>query len=76
MIKDVGFRLISVTDTSEGAAQLAGRWYAAREKYHDQLATAEGPTTFDGLQNFLHCVRTLLQEKRLLRLFYVARKGQ
>ena len=75
LMKEVGFRLISVTDTSEAAAQLAGRWHTARQKYHDQLANAEGQTTFDGLQNFLHCVRTLLAQKRLLRLLYVASKG-
>ncbi len=76
LIKEAGFRLISVADTSAAAAQLAGRWHAAREKYHDQLAKAEGQTTFDGLQNFLDCVRTLLAEKRLLRFLYAARKQQ
>jgi len=76
LMKEVGFQLISVTDTSEEGAQLAGRWHDAREKYHDQLAKAEGQTTFDGLQTFLGCVRTLLRQKRLLRLLYVASKGK
>ncbi len=76
LMKEVGFRLISVTDTSEAAAQLAGRWHTAREKHHGQLVKAEGPTTFDGLQSFLHCVQRLMEEKRLLRFLYVARKGQ
>ena len=75
LMKEVGFRLISVTDTSQAAAQLAGRWHVARERYHDQLAKAEGPTTFDGLQNFLLCVQTLLKERRLLRFLYLARRG-
>jgi ubiquinone/menaquinone biosynthesis C-methylase UbiE len=75
LMKEAGFRLISVTDTSEAAAKLAGRWRAAREKYQEQLAVAEGRSTFDGLRNFLLCVQTLLIEKRLLRLLYVARRG-
>lgn len=74
LLKEAGFQLISARDTSEAAAQIAGRWHAAREKYHDQLAKAEGETPFGGLQNFLECVRTLLAEKRLLRFLYVARK--
>jgi SAM-dependent methyltransferase len=75
LMKEAGFRLISVTDSSEAGAKLAGRWRAAREKHHDQLVEAEGRAAFDGLQNFLQCVHTLLQEKRLLRLLYLARRG-
>ena len=75
LMKEAGFQLISVTDTSAAAARLAGRWHAAREKYREQLAVAEGLSTFDGLQNFLLCVQTLLQEKRLLRFLYLARRG-
>jgi len=75
LMKEAGFRLISVTDTSEAAAALAGRWRAAREKYQEQLTLAEGRSTFDGLQNFLLCVQTLLKEKRLLRTLYVARRA-
>ena len=76
LMKDAGFRLMSVTDTSGAAAELAARWHAAREKYQEQLAGAEGRPTFEGLQNFLQCVQTLLQERRLLRLLYVASRGE
>jgi ubiquinone/menaquinone biosynthesis C-methylase UbiE len=75
LITEAGFQLISVTDTSEAGAKLAGRWRAAREKYDDQLVKAEGRTEFDGLQSFLQCVQTLLEERRLLRLLYLARSG-
>ena len=75
LMKEAGFRLISVTDTSEAAAKLAARWRAAREKYQEQLAVAEGRSTFDGLRNFLLCVQTLLIEKRLLRLLYVGQRA-
>jgi hypothetical protein len=74
LMKEAGFQIISVTDTSEAAAELAGRWRAAREKYQKELTGEEGRSSFDGLQNFLLCVQTLLKEKRLLRFLYLARK--
>jgi len=74
LMKEDGFQILSVTDTSEAAAELAGRWCAAREKYRKELANEEGRSSFDGLQNFLLCVQTLLKEKRLLRFLYLARK--
>lgn len=75
LLKQAGFQVISATDTSQAAARLAGRWHAARDRYREQLANAEGGSNFDGLQNFLRCVQTLLQEKRLLRFLYLARQG-
>jgi hypothetical protein len=46
-----------------------------REKRKEELVAAEGSVNFEGLQRFLSCVHTLMDEKRLLRHLYLARKG-
>jgi SAM-dependent methyltransferase len=74
LIEAAGFRLLEVTDTTARAAEVAGRWHDAREKWKSELIALEGNTNFDGMQKFLSCVRTLTGEKRLLRLVYLARK--
>lgn len=74
LIEQAGFRRIHVTDTSEGAARIAQRWYDAREKRKQQLAAAEGSSNFEGLQRFLSCVRLLTGQRRLLRYLYTAEK--
>ena len=74
LLKDAGFRVINVIDTSEEAAGIAKRWRAAREKSKDGLVAAEGLANFEGLQRFLACVHTLTFQKRLLRFVYLARK--
>jgi hypothetical protein len=74
LIQRAGFRLITATDTTEAAAGVARRWRDAREKRKDELIEAEGRNTFEGLQRFLHCVQTVMEEKRLLRFLYIASK--
>jgi SAM-dependent methyltransferase len=74
LIAAAGFRLLEVTDTTGSAAEVAGRWHAAREKWRTELTAIEGNINFDGLQKFLSCVQTLTSERRLLRLVYLARK--
>src|SRR5579862_7690855 len=70
-----GFQLIEVTDTTQNAADVAGRWRRARDKREAELTALEGKANFDGLQAFLACVQTLTGERRLLRLVYLARKS-
>jgi SAM-dependent methyltransferase len=74
IIEQAGFRLIQVTDTTENAARIAMRWHQAREKRREALVAAEGELNFEGLQRFLSCVHLLTQERRLLRLLYLASK--
>jgi SAM-dependent methyltransferase len=74
LIESSGFRLVSVSDTTLNAARIAKRWHDAREKRRDDLIPAEGAENFDGVQRFLSCVRTLTEERRLLRRVYLARK--
>ena len=74
LMERAGFRNIRVTDTTDSAARIAKKWHHAREKRKEELVTAEGGTSFEGLQRFLSCVHTLTSEKRLLRYLYSATK--
>jgi ubiquinone/menaquinone biosynthesis C-methylase UbiE len=74
LIARAGFRRISVTDTTDNAAQIAKQWYDAREKMTKELIAVEGDSNFEGLQRFLSCVHSLTTERRLLRYLYSANK--
>src|SRR5579863_5555253 len=76
LIKQAGFRILRVTDSSQSAAGIAKRWHDAREKRRERLVAAEGETNFDGLQRFLACVQLLTSEGRLLRFIYLAEKPE
>jgi SAM-dependent methyltransferase len=75
LLKHAGFSQVTATDTTENAAWISKKWHDAREQRKDELITAEGSSTFEGLQRFLSCVHTLNSERRLLRYLYVARKA-
>jgi len=72
LMEQAGFRQICATDTTEGAARIAKRWYEAREKWKSDLVQLEGTSNFEGLQSFLSCVHKLTSEHRLLRNLYLA----
>ena len=74
LLQLAGFRVLEVTDTTENAARISGRWRDARQKHRGTLVSMEGQPTFEGLQAFLSNVHTLTSERRLLRLLYVAEK--
>jgi ubiquinone/menaquinone biosynthesis C-methylase UbiE len=74
IVKQQGFHLVSVTDTSEVAASIAKRWLDARQKRRDDLMAIEGRVNFEGLQQFLSTVHALSREARLRRYVYVAQK--
>jgi ubiquinone/menaquinone biosynthesis C-methylase UbiE len=74
LLREAGFDILAVTDTSENAARIAQRWRDARQKHSESLLALEGQQNFQGLQQFLSTVRTLTSERRLLRLLYVAQK--
>jgi ubiquinone/menaquinone biosynthesis C-methylase UbiE len=76
LIARAGFHRISVTDTTDSAAQIAKLWYEARKKRSKELIAAEGNSNFEGLQRFLSCVHSLTAERRLLRYLYSANKPQ
>jgi SAM-dependent methyltransferase len=74
ILKQQGFHLVSVTDTSEVAASIAKRWLDARQKRTEDLMAIEGRVNFEGLQQFLSTVHALSREARLRRYVYVAQK--
>jgi SAM-dependent methyltransferase len=74
LLERAGFSQVHATDTTESAVRISKKWHDAREKRKDDLVTAEGTGTFDGLQRFLTCVHTLTSERRLLRYLYRATK--
>lgn len=74
LLQRAKFQNITVDDTTEDAAQIADRWYLAREKRKEELVATEGTANFEGLQRFLSCVHVLTSERRLLRCLYVASK--
>jgi ubiquinone/menaquinone biosynthesis C-methylase UbiE len=74
VMKQAGFKDVRVTDTTDCAASIADRWRIARENKKEELILAEGKENFEGLQRFLSCVHTLMDEKRLLRNLYIARR--
>ena len=74
LLEQAGFSQVHATDTTESAVRISKKWHDAREKRKDDLVTAEGTATFDGLQRFLTCVHTLTSERRLLRYLYRATK--
>jgi ubiquinone/menaquinone biosynthesis C-methylase UbiE len=74
LLQQAGFRVVSVTDTSENAARISQRWRDGRQKRSEALLAIEGRENFQGLQAFLSNVHTLTRERRLLRMLYVAQK--
>ena len=74
LLEQQGFRVLSVTDTSQNAARIAKRWHDAREKRKAPLVAMEGEANFAGLQQFLSAVHSLTGEGRLRRYLYVAQK--
>ena len=74
LVREAGFRLLQVTDTTQNAVAIAQRWQAARQQHSEALIAIEGSANYQGLQEFLLCVRTLCSERRLLRYVYLAEK--
>ena len=74
LIEQAGFQVLKVSDTTRNAAEIAKRWHDARDKRKTELVATEGPSNFEGVQQFLSCVHTLTSERRLLRYVYLAEK--
>jgi SAM-dependent methyltransferase len=76
LVREAGFRVIAVSDTTGNAADIAKRWHDARRQFREKLVIREGEHDFEGLQRFLSCVHELTSERRLLRYVYLAVKGE
>jgi SAM-dependent methyltransferase len=74
MLQEAGLAVVEVKDTTANASLISKRWHDAREKRAEALVEIEGKANFSGLQQFLSTVNTLTNERRLLRLRYVAQR--
>src|SRR5215472_4780265 len=72
LLKQAGFHVLRVEDTTNSASVISKRWGEARQKRSEALLAIEGQKNFDGLQQFLSNVHALTRERRLLRLLYLA----
>ena len=71
-IEAAGLSLLETVDTTAEAVVLARRWHDSRAKYKAELQEPED--NFNGLQDFLWSVYSLLDEGKLSREMYVAEK--
>jgi SAM-dependent methyltransferase len=74
MLQEAGLAVVEVKDTTANASLISKRWHDAREKRAEALVEIEGKANFSGLQQFLSTVKTLTNDRRLLRLRYVAQR--
>ena len=72
LICEAGLQLLLSRDLTRSVVHISERWRNARERWREALITIEGEANFMGLQEFLTCVHTLSQERRLSRYLYVA----
>eukprot|EP00929_Paragymnodinium_shiwhaense_P014797 TRINITY_DN12275_c0_g1_i1.p1 TRINITY_DN12275_c0_g1~~TRINITY_DN12275_c0_g1_i1.p1 ORF type:complete len:320 (-),score=103.53 TRINITY_DN12275_c0_g1_i1:475-1434(-) len=72
-IKEANLVLVEAKDTSDSAQAVAKRWHDSRAELKVELEEPE--ENFNGLQKFLWSVHNLLDEKRLSRYMYVAKKA-
>jgi SAM-dependent methyltransferase len=74
LLREAGFAVTDVKDTTANASLISQRWREARQKRAETSIAIEGKENFEGLQRFLSTVHTLTSERRLLRLLYLATK--
>jgi ubiquinone/menaquinone biosynthesis C-methylase UbiE len=76
LLKEAGFRVLTVEDATENMAEMAGRWREARANRERALRKIEGDDSFEGQQRFLEVASTLARERRLSRFIYLAEKPE
>jgi SAM-dependent methyltransferase len=74
LLGEAGFAVREVEDVTPNAAEVAERWFQARDRHRDALLAREGRANFEGLQRFLKCAHLLSVERRLSRYAYLAEK--
>jgi SAM-dependent methyltransferase len=73
LLDQAGFDLLRSDDSTDNVATVARRWLEARAVRRQELEEDEGPTAFQGMQQFLTIVHTLAAERRLSRYTFLAR---
>lgn len=73
LVREAGFDLALVEDTTGSVVRVARRWLDARMDNCVDLVDDEGAETFEGTQRFLSVVHALAEERRLSRFTFLAR---
>jgi SAM-dependent methyltransferase len=74
LIAEAGMKLLSVEDTTDSLAEIAGRRRDSRTERADRLRDVEGDEAFEGRQRFFDIVARLAHQHRLSRIAYAAEK--
>jgi len=75
-VTSAGLVLLQSADRAAAAAEIAGRWHAARERRAKALRREEGEEWFERRQLMLNMTAHLASERRLTRFFYLAEKRE
>lgn len=75
-VTSAGLVLLQSADRAAAAAEIAGRWHAARERRAKALIREEGEEWFERRQLMLNMTAHLASERRLTRFFYLAEKRE
>lgn len=75
LLRQAGFRVLEVADSTAPVARVAERWRAARGRRRERLCQLEGESEFERLQEFLSTVHRLASERRLSRFAFLAEKA-
>ncbi|MDE3134999.1 MAG: methyltransferase domain-containing protein [Acidobacteriota bacterium] len=75
LLQLAGFELLSCEDLTESVVTVARRQAAAFEKFRDELINSMGQEICDGLISSTAMAETLADQKRLIRIAYLARKA-
>jgi SAM-dependent methyltransferase len=70
-----GFELLSYEDLTESVVTVARRQAAAFEKYREDIVGSMGQEIYDGLTSSTKMAETLADQKRLIRIAYLARRA-
>lgn len=75
LLQLAGFEILSWDDLTEAVVVVARRQSAALEKYRAELMRLFGDEGYRGLVNYMAMAYTLADQKRLIRMAYLARKA-
>ncbi len=75
LLQLAGFQLLSYEDLTESVVTVARRQAAAFEKYREEVVNSMGQEIYDGLTSSTAMAETLADQKRLIRIAYLARKA-
>lgn len=75
LLEVTGFELMSYEDLTESVVIVARRQAAAFEKFRKDIVDTLGQEAYDGLTSSTGMAQTLADQKRLIRIAYLARKA-